>query len=198
MDHARRPVLRQLPETPLRMDDPAKRQRIAYQTPVHGTSALNVCTPGTLPGQQQAGGGDILDYLKGRGGRIKELEDEVSRQRAANEQLTAALAQASAAQSKLQLQLSMAEQQCAAAKAASATASSAASATAKPSAYIAQLEQLVDSELAKGLALETQLAAAQERLLQAEQRTAAAKEQASAAAAEAHRSAAALGVELEA
>ncbi|KAJ9514601.1 hypothetical protein QJQ45_016348 [Haematococcus lacustris] len=130
--------------------------------------------------------------------QIKELEDEVSRQRAANEQLTAALAQASAAQSKLQLQLSMAEQQCAAAKAASATASSAASAAAKPSAYIAQLEQLVDSELAKGLALETQLAAAQERLLQAEQRTAAAKEQASAAAAEAQRSAAALGAELEA
>ncbi|GFH12518.1 hypothetical protein HaLaN_08224 [Haematococcus lacustris] len=46
MDHARRPVLRQLPETPLRLDDPAKRQRLAYQTPVHGTSALNVCTPG--------------------------------------------------------------------------------------------------------------------------------------------------------
>eukprot|EP00798_Chlamydomonas_sp_ICE-L_P019424 gene19424-26081_t len=68
-----------------------KRQRLVLQTPIRrgiNTEGIDIFTPSTasgMPRLPQTGNGDILEYLKVRGSRVKDLEDELARCKSAHE-----------------------------------------------------------------------------------------------------------------
>uniref|UniRef100_A0A7S3QR74 Uncharacterized protein n=1 Tax=Dunaliella tertiolecta TaxID=3047 RepID=A0A7S3QR74_DUNTE len=118
-----RPALKQLPaETP---GGPEKRQKTVPVTPL----AAAVRTPSQTalpftpaPGSQQANG-ELLDYLRGRGGRIKELEDELGRSKVAHAQLRAEVSASQQAMRRMEVELRAAQARAAAADTRSAASS---------------------------------------------------------------------------
>lgn len=146
----------------------AKRPRLApYQTP---GLPLPMSTPMQMPlgtpGFSLAGGdprfgstlldsaarpepGSVLDYLRGRGGKIKELEDEVALYRSKCDKLQAEVMGLQDANSKLS-----SENQVLRLTAVSSTG---------PAAAAEQLNQLLDQELQRALQLERELAGAHQK-----------------------------------
>ncbi|KAF5828705.1 mitotic checkpoint protein-domain-containing protein [Dunaliella salina] len=186
-----RPALKQLPaETP---GGPEKRQRtVPAHTPLPhaapSTPAQTALPSTPAPGSQQANG-ELLDYLRGRGGRIKELEDELARSKMAHAQLRAEASASQQAMRRMEVDLRAVQARAAAAEMRNAASS-------PQDTYTQQVENLLDAELAKSLDLEQQLGALRQRLAAAEERAAGAEGSVRTLKAEADRAARASALQL--